>query len=126
MPRPVAAAAAFALLALSVASADELKGTVKAVNAARNTITVTADGKDTTLPVSKDASFVSVKAVPGKKGKTTEEVEVIAAGLGGVRPGAAATLLTELVGDTDTVTSVKVSGATPAAAAKKKKKDKAK
>ena len=120
---------AFATLAalafgFSAASADEVKGTVKKTNVAGNTITLGVDGKDKMFPVSKDASFVNVESVKGKKGKPMEKVTPIDGGLGGVKEGATVTVLTDKVENKDTITSVKVGAAAGDAAAKKKKKKK--
>ena len=121
MFRLFAGAASLLVLGIAVASADEIKGTVKAVDKAKNTITVTAAGKDTTYTVGKDVSIVSVTNVPGKKGKTTEKLTPVENGLDGLKRGSSVTLLTE----DDMVTSVKIVPAgnpAPAADVKKKKK----
>jgi len=124
MTRPVAGAVLTVMLfGVTVAAADEVKGTVTAVDKAKNTITLTVDGKATTYAVAKDASFVTARTVPGKKGKTTEKVTPIDDGLAGIKTGAAVTVLTETVDDKESVTSVKVSGGTAANAKKKKKKE---
>ncbi|MCE9566437.1 MAG: hypothetical protein K8U57_30810 [Planctomycetes bacterium] len=109
-------------VSVAASSAEEVKGTVKSVDATKNTIVVTVAGKDTTLPVSKDASVVTVTIVPGKKNKTTEKLTPIENGLTGVKAGANVTLLTDKVEDKDTVTSVKVSDGKAAVPPKKKKK----
>jgi hypothetical protein len=95
-----------------------MKGVVKKIDAGKNTITLTVDGKDKVLDVLADASFTSVSTVPGKKpGQTMEKVENISDGLGGVKEGAKVTVLTD---DKDKVTSLKVDGGN--STAKKKKK----
>jgi hypothetical protein len=109
-------------LALSTVSADEVKGKVKGVNSAGNSLTLTVEGKDKVFAVSKDASFVSVANAPGKKGKPMEKVTPIDGGLTGVKIGNTVTVLTEKVGTKETVTSVKVTGAGAPADSKKKKK----
>ncbi len=116
---------ALAVLAvgLSAASAEELKGTIKKVNKAGNSLTLTVDGKDRTLSVSKDASFVTVTAAKTKKGKSKGKETPLDGGLGALKEGAAVTVLTEKAGDKDEVTSVKVGSGT---AAKKKAKKGAK
>lgn len=122
MTRSMLALSALAL-GLSAASADELKGTIKAVNKDANRLTLTIDGKDRTLPVGKDASFVTVTAAKNKKGKSKEKVTPLDGGLGALKVGSAATVLTEKVGEKDEVTSVKVgSGAAAKKKAKKAKK----
>jgi hypothetical protein len=122
MIRAAAGAVLAAMLGVAVTAADEVKGTVKSVDKDKNTITLTVDGKETTFDVSKDASFVTTSTVPGKKGKTTEKATPIDGGLGGVKVGASATVLTEKIDDKESVTSVKVSDGAAAAAKKKKKK----
>jgi len=74
--------------------------------------------------VGKDASFVTVSQVAGKKGKTTEKLTPIDTGLAGIKAGANVTVLTEKVEDADTVTSIKVSDGTVAVNKKNKKKKK--
>jgi Cu/Ag efflux protein CusF len=124
MMRTLAGAALMALIGFSVAEAAESQATVKSVDKAANKIVVTVDGKDITYPVSKDASFNTVSQVPGKKGKTTEKLTPIDGGLEGIKAGTKVSLLTEMVDDKETVTSVKVSdGTTPAKKKKKKKMD---
>jgi hypothetical protein len=109
-------------LGLSAASADELKGTLKKVNTTANSLTVTIDGKDRTLPVSKDASFVNVSTEKGKKGKSTEKLTPIDGGLGALKEGSPVTVLTEKADDKkETVTSVKVGNGTAKKAKKAKK-----
>lgn len=117
---------ALAVLALcgSSAFAAELKGTVKDADKAKNSLTLTVDGKDTTYTLGKDASIVSVKTVTGKKNKTMEEVKTIDDGLAGVKRGAKVTLLTETQDGKDVVTSVKVTADGAADGKKKKKKSK--
>lgn len=111
------------LLGLSVATAAESQATVKSVDKTANTMVVTIDGKDKTFPVSKDASFVTVSQVPGKKGKTMEKLTPIDNGLEGIKPGTKVTILTDMVDEKETVTSVKVGdgGTTPMKKKKKKK-----
>lgn len=92
------------------------------VDKEKNTITLTIDGKDTTFPVSKDASFVTVSQVPAKKGKTMEKLTPIENGIEGVKAGSKVTLATDTVDDKPTITSLKVSDGKPAVLPKKKKK----
>ncbi len=112
------------VLGFTSASAAETQATVKSVDKTASTIVVTTDGKDKTFPVSKDASFVTVSQVPDKKGKTTEKLTPIDGGLDGIKAGTKVTILTDMVEDKETVTSVKVSDGSVAAPAKKKKKKK--
>jgi len=122
MIRTMLALAALAL-GFSAASADELKGTVKKVNKAGNSLTLNVDGKDRTIPVGKDASFVTVTSNKGKKGKPKEKVTPLDGGLGALKEGSAVTVLTEKAGEKDEITSVKVgTGATEPAKKKKKAK----
>ena len=111
-------------LGLGSASADEVKGTLKSVNKTGNSLTLTVDGKDKVLPVSKDASFVTVSSEKGKKGKPMEKVTPIEGGLGALKMGSAVTVLTEKTETKETVTSVKVSSGEQAPDKKKKKADK--
>ena len=122
MMRLLAGAALVTLIGFSAASAAESQATVKSIDKTANTIVVTVDGKDITYPVSKDASFVTVSQVPGKKGKTTEKLTPIDGGLEGVKAGTKVTILTDMVDEKETVTSVKVSDGTTPAKKKKKKK----
>jgi len=112
-------------LGLSAASAEELKGTIKKVNKDANRLTLTIDGKDRILPVSKDASFVTVSSMKGKKGKPKETVTPLDGGLGALKEGSVVTVLTEKAGEKDEITSVKVgNGANQPAKKKKTKKPK--
>lgn len=113
-----------ALLAIvSAAGAEEINGTVKKVDASGNTLLLTADGKDTSYSVAKDASFVTVTKVAGKKKKnqTMEKVDTIEKGLAGVKEGAGVTVLTDKRDGKDVITSVKVTSGNDATAKKKKK-----
>jgi hypothetical protein len=122
MIRLTLAALATLAVGLSAASADELKGTLKQVNRAGHSLTLTVNGKDRVLPVANDATFVSVATVPGKKGKKTERETPIDGGLGALTAGSAVTVLTDRAGTRETVTAVKVAAGQPA---KKKKAKKA-
>lgn len=124
MVRVVVGALVVGLLGFSAAAAEELKGKVKDVNKDKNTITLTVDGKDTTYPLGKDASLVTVSLVKGKKGKVNEQLSPIEGGLAGVKAGTEVTVLTDKQDDKDVITSLKVSDGQPAAAKKKKKKNK--
>ena len=114
-------------LGICVAHAEEVKGTVKSVDASTNSITLTVEGKDQSFAVSKDASFVSVNLGKNKKGKPVETVATIENGLAGIMNGAKVTVLTESEGGKDVVMSVKVStGAAVKKAGNKNKKKKPK
>lgn len=121
--RHLAGVTLIALLGWSAASGAETQATVKSVDKTANTMVVTIDGKDKTFPVSKDASFVTVSQVQGKKkGKTMEKLTPIDNGLEGIKAGSKVTVLTDMVDEKETVTSVKVSdGSTPMKKKKKKK-----
>ena len=93
--------------------AAEVKGKVKKVDADKNTVTVTADDKDTSYDVAKDAKVVKVVG-KGKKATT----EAVTEGLKGVTTGSEVTLTTSKKDDKEVVTNVKIEGA------KKKKKNK--
>ena len=120
--RSLTGATLVALFGLSVASGAETQATVKSTDKTNNKIVLMVDGKDKALAVSKDASFVTVSQVPGKKGKTTEKLTPIEGGLDGVKAGTKVTVLTDTVDDKETVTSLKVSDGKAAAATPKKKK----
>jgi hypothetical protein len=109
-------------LGLSTASADEFKGTLKKVNQNGHSLTLSVDGKDRVLPVSKDATFVSVLSKTSKKGKVKDNETPIDGGLGGLKEGSAVTVLTSTEGKKETVTTVKVTGAGKTKKAKKPKK----
>ena len=121
MIRVLVGALVVGLLAVGAATAEELKGKIKDIDKAKNTITLTVDGKDTTYGVGKDASFVSVSLEKGKKGKVNEKLTPIEGGIGGIKAGTEVTVLTDKQDDKDVITSVKVSDGKPATAKKKKK-----
>jgi hypothetical protein len=121
MIRVLVGALVVGLLAVGAASAEELKGKIKDIDKAKNTITLTVDGKDTTYGVGKDASFVTVSLEKGKKGKVNEKLTPIDGGLDGIKAGTDVTVLTDKQDDKDVITSLKVSDGKPAAAKKKKK-----
>jgi hypothetical protein len=107
------------LLALAVCAggllADEVKGKVKSVDPDKGTITVTADDKDQTLDVAKDAKVIHLVGKKLKKAKVRD----VPGGLGGVKAGDEVTLTTEAKGGRSVVSQVKVEGLAP-----KKKKNK--
>ena len=117
--------AAFGVLCVTMAAAGaaEVTGTVKKIDAAKNTVVVTVDGTDKTFSVNKDASFTSVSTTKNKKGKVTETVQTIDT-LTGIKVGAKVTLLTETVDEKEVVRAMKVTGGEIAAKKKKKKADK--
>src|SRR5947209_4054330 len=121
MIRVLVGALVVGLLAVGAATAEELKGKIKDIDKAKNTITLTVDGKDTTYTVGKDASFVTVSLEKGKKGKVNEKLTPIDGGINGIKAGTEVTVLTDKQDDKDVITSVKVSDGKPATAKKKKK-----
>ena len=98
-----------------VVLAEDYKGKVKDVDAAKNTITVTIGDKDQTFPVGKDAKVYSLGKA--KKGQPAPEVAVTG-GLSGLTSGKEVTVTTAKVEDKETATSIKVEEMA------KKKKDK--
>jgi len=83
--------------------ADTVKGKVKRVDADKSTITVTADDKNQSFDVAKDAKVVKVVG-KGKKATT----ETVQDGLKGVAKDQEVTLTTETKDDKDVVTQVKI------------------
>jgi hypothetical protein len=110
-------AIAIAVLAVSVVSAraDVVRGKVKSTDTDKSTITVTADGKDQTITVAKNATIT--QPATGKKAKKLPPVNVTG-GLGGLTSGADVAVTTERKDDADLATKIEVQ-----AAAKKKKKN---
>ena len=109
MSRTIAVIAVSLSLAVTALHAEEVKGIVKKRDTAKNSLTLTIEGKDQTFGVSKDASFVSVNSEIAKKGKRVERVAVLEKGLAGVSDGANVTVMTESEGGKDIIVSVKVS-----------------
>lgn len=122
MFRTIVAAWCGLALTCSVASADEIKGTLKKVNVGGQSLTLAVDGKDRVLAVGKDTSFVSVAAGKKKKGMPAQKETPIDGGLSALKIGANVTVVTEKSGGKETVTSVKVGGMGKGDAAKPKKK----
>jgi hypothetical protein len=83
--------------------ADTVAGKVKAVDADKNTITVTVDANDQTFTVDKAAKVFTVK---GKKGNK-KQVDV-PGGLSGVQVGKQVTLTTTKTGGKEVVSEIKV------------------
>jgi hypothetical protein len=109
---------------LTTSFGAEVKGTLKSADKEKATLTLTVDMKETDYKVSKDASFVNVKTVKGKKNKTMDEVTNIEGGLGSLKNGSTVTIFTEKKEDVEVITSVKVTGDTGTPAKDKKKKKK--
>jgi hypothetical protein len=114
MLRWLAGAVAVLVLGLAIVQADEIRGKVKSTDPDKNTITVTVDDKDQTLPVVKDAK---IYRLVGKKIKKAQP-ENVPGGLSGLTSGTDVTLTTEKQDGKEVATQVKVEGLT-----KKKKKN---
>ena len=96
--------------------AEDVKGTVAGVDADKNTITLTVDGKDQTYTVSKDASIVTDDA----------KAKALSGGLASVKKGASVTLSTEKQEEVEVVTVVKVTKETKPPKERKKRERKKK
>jgi hypothetical protein len=101
---------AFAALALfaTVAAAEDIKGTVKSVDADKSTVVVSVDGSEKTFTVSKDAEIYTLGK--GKKNKPGPK-EPLSGGLGGLKEGAQVTISTFKSGEKEVVSAIKVEGA---------------
>ncbi len=103
-----------ALVALVICAgsllAEEIKGKVAKVDAEKNTLTLTVNGKDQTFPIDKEAKFLT----SGKK----KQLQDLPGGLSGVKEGTEVTLTTEKKDGKEVVTKVTAAG-------RNKKKDKA-
>jgi Cu/Ag efflux protein CusF len=89
------------------AAADVFTGTVKKVDAEKNTITVaTADKKDVTFELDKEARIFRTVG-SGKKART----EDVPDGLKGLPVGSTVSFFTETKNKKDVVTQIKVEGA---------------
>ncbi len=107
MSRTCVAALCGVLLWAAAARADFFTGTVKKVDADRNSITVTtADKKDVTFELDKDARIF--RATGRGKKVTTEDVP---GGLKGLEVGSAVSFFTEAKNSKDVVTQIKVEDA---------------
>jgi hypothetical protein len=97
-----------ALVAPAGLLADEVKGTVKSVDAKKSTITLTVDGKDRTLDCSKECKVTSMVAsrIPLSRRTTMQTMT----GVGSVPTGQMVTCVTERKGGTETCTEVRVEG----------------
>jgi hypothetical protein len=102
------------VLSIALVQADEYKGTVKKVDAEKNTLTVSIDEKDRTFDIPKDAKIYTTGKK--KKGKPAPEVPVA---LGDVKENAKVVVTTKKEDDKETVTSVQIEREKK----KKKKKD---
>jgi hypothetical protein len=106
-------AAAVVTLFVGLARAEEIKGTIKSVDTAKNTVTVTVNNEDKTYTVSKDAEIYT--QLKGKKNKPGPK-EPLAGGLGGLKPNTDVTIMTFKSGDDEIVSSIAIESG------KKKKK----
>lgn len=94
-----------ALLAPAGVLADEIRGTVKAVDSVKSTVTVTTEpGKDRTFDVAKDCRVTSTMSA-GLRGRRTSVQTSI--GIGAVSTGSSATVVTDPRG---IVTEVRMEG----------------
>lgn len=84
------------------AAVKEIKGKVAKVNAEENTLTLTAEGKDQTFPIGKEAKFLAL----GRK----RHLQGLPGGLSGLKEGSEATLTTETKDGKEFVTKVTVAG----------------
>jgi hypothetical protein len=101
------------VFAMAMASAgtlgEELKGKLKDVDIFKKTITVSAGGKDTVLPVADSAKITTT-------GKGKNPGSDVVGGLLGLKAGGDVTVTTEKKDDKDVATAIKV---TPEVAKKK-------
>jgi opacity protein-like surface antigen len=93
----------------ALATAEDVKGKVKSVDAEKSTITVTVGEADKTFDVSKDAKITHKVGKNEKKAKT----EDLPGGLGALTAGTDVTITTEKKDDKDVVTAIKVEGLAP-------------
>jgi Cu/Ag efflux protein CusF len=106
--------ASLLVFGLAVASADDVRGKVKKVDADKGTITITVDDKDQTFDVPKEAKVVGIF---GKKLKKAQQLD-LPGGLAAIKEGANVTITTDKKDNKDVVSQVKVEDLMP----KKKKK----
>lgn len=114
--------AAFGVLFFSILAADagEVSGTIKKVDAGKNTVVVTVDGKDKSYVVSRDVSILGVQTGADKKGKATEKVATIDA-LADLKVGAKVTMRTDTADEKEVVIAIKTDGLGETTKAKTKK-----
>jgi hypothetical protein len=86
--------------------AEDYTGKIKSLDVKKRELTVTADGKDLTFPIDKDAS-VFYEAKPKKKGQPGG-LEPVPGGLGALKAGNDVTITTEKKGDAETVSLIKL------------------
>jgi hypothetical protein len=100
MLRQFMAVAAVLVLGVGLAPADEVKGTLKSVDADKSTLTVTADGKDTVYTVADATQFLNAKGKNLKKGIKDRHL----------KEGANVVVTTEKKDDKDLVTKIALAG----------------
>src|SRR5262249_28451240 len=104
---------AFAALALVVCAvlvrAEVIRGKVKSTDADKNTITVTADGKDQTLDVARDAKITQPAIGKAAKKKPAADVP---GGLKGLKAGTDVIVTTYKVDGKEQVSLISVETAT--------------
>jgi hypothetical protein len=105
MFRRILIAAAVSFLFVSLGRAEEVAATIKSVDTEKNTVTVTVNGDDKTMTVSKDAEIYT--QLKGKKNKPGPK-QPLAGGLGGLKPNTEVTLMTFKSGDDDIVISIAI------------------
>ncbi|HYT95110.1 MAG TPA: hypothetical protein VEL76_40710 [Gemmataceae bacterium] len=96
--------ACLSVIGLAAASADDIRGKVKKVDAEKGTITITVDDKDQSFDVPKDAKIV---ALYGKKLKKAQQLD-LPGGLAAVKEGANVTITYDKKDKKDVVTQVRV------------------
>src|SRR5262245_36591843 len=90
----------------SVVLAEEIRGKVKSVDAAKTTITLTVGDKDQTINGAKDARVTKIIG-KAKKGQPAPE-ELVTGGLGGLEKGTDVTVTTEKKDGQETARSIKI------------------
>jgi hypothetical protein len=105
MYRRMLTAVAVTVLFASFARAEEQTATVKAVDADKSTVTLTINGEDKTMAVSKDAEIYT--QLKGKKNKPGPK-QPLAGGLGGLKVGTEVTIMTFKSGDDEIVSSIAI------------------
>src|SRR5262245_50254319 len=102
--RTLIAAVALTVFAVS-APAEEVKATIKKIDAEKNSVFVTISGDDKTLPVAKDAEiYTQAKGRQNKPGPK----QPLTGGLGGLKEGSEVTLFTFKSGEKEIVAAIRV------------------
>jgi len=105
MYRRMLTAVAVTVLFGSLARAEEVTATIKSVNADKNTVTVTINGEDKTMTVSKDAEIYT--QLKGKKNKPGPK-QPLEGGLSRLKVGTEVTLMTFKSGDEEIISSIAI------------------